>query len=364
MKRNLNPLAVHIGLAVAEMARQTGGAVDVASADIKGMLLGVQKYQQYDGDVARPALQEVWRAGQVSVSCLAACDGAPLLMLPSMINRSSILNLTEDRSLMQYFADQGLCPYLLDWGESVQDDGQGDIDTLLQNRLLPALRYVRERHGAPVHVLGYCMGGLVAAALAVHGRGGVASVAFLATPWDFHAGVGALRQRVDFWMPTATSTMQQKGFLDQDWMQTVFASLDPAMTCDKFMKFAQAEAGSAEEALFIAIEDWLNEGVHLPLGIAQMCLQDWFVQNKPAGRAWRVMGKLIDPAAIDVPALVVASRKDRLVEYDCAKVLGDQLPQATMVEPDCGHIGMIAGRRAIDEAWQPMAAFFASCKAR
>ena len=46
------------------------------------------------------------------------------------------------------------------------------------------------RTGQRPVLLGYCMGGLLAAGLAAARQRDLAGLALLATPWDFHAGDG------------------------------------------------------------------------------------------------------------------------------------------------------------------------------
>ena len=63
----------------------------------------------------------------------------------------------------------------------------------------------------------------------------------------------------------------------------------------------------------------------------------------------------LDLCAIDIPVMIVASRKDKLVEYDSAIDIIKHIPHAIVIEPDCGHIGMIAGGQCVDQVWRPIA---------
>lgn len=365
MRKGPHPLSVHIGMAASEMARlgteTTAANLAQYQSNFAKMLQGIQKYQRYDKDISSPALEAVWGAGQVRLYRLAQSSinetAEPVILLPSLVNRAGILNLIEGRSMMQYFAQQGLRPFLIDWGESRKDDGQATCEDIIAQRIVPALNFIEEACGKKPHALGYCMGGTLLAATLALNPGRVASAIFLATPWDFHAGGQALQKRVEFWYPSALQALQTKNYLDQDWLQTIFASLDPLLTRDKFIKFADMEEGAFEQQLFVAIEDWLNDGVDLPYAVAQTCIQDWFFVNKPVQRQWQIGTQYVDVGAIKAPALIVASRQDRLVEFDSAIALYNQLDQAQQIAPDCGHIGMIAGRNAIASAWQPMVDF-------
>jgi polyhydroxyalkanoate synthase len=331
--------------------------------DLKKMLLGIQKYQQHPFKPVRPALKEVWRAGEVSLQTFEAAlpqaksagkDPEILILVPSLINRSYILNLMEGRSMMRWFAERGIIPYLLDWGESCEDDGQADLAQLIAARLSPAIEFIHDRHSAAPHVLGYCMGGTILAAANCNQALPVKSLIFLASPWDFHGGSQTLLARVKFWAPSGFGFLQEGDNLPVNWIQSVFASLDPFSSVKKFSKFGDMDADSDDAKLFIAVEDWLNDGVSLPHGIAMECLRDWFIENKIGNGSWQLDGRTISLSAISAPSLIIASKKDRLVEYDMAVALYEEIPGAALHVPSCGHIGMIAGETAIEQVWKPI----------
>ena len=103
---------------------------------------------------------------------------------------------------------------------------------------------------------------------------------------------------------------------------------------------------SREAELFVAVEDWLNDGLDLPAALARVCITEWYGENKPGRGEWLVGGAPVDPAAIIVPSLVVAPSRDRLVPADSALALAKRLPQVAVLNPDIGHIGMMTGRGA------------------
>jgi polyhydroxyalkanoate synthase len=123
----------------------------------------------------------------------------------------------------------------------------------------------------------------------------------------------------------------------------------------KFSRFSKMDMESEEARIFVAVEDWLNDGKDLPAGIARECILDWFINNGPCSGKWLLDGRVIEPGNIEIPVHIVASRKDQLVEYDAALSVRHSLPHAHLTEPDCGHIGMIAGKNSILDVWQPIA---------
>lgn len=361
MREGLRPLSSYIGIATAAYSAQNPDATALPE-EVQTMLRGVQAYYAHPYKAQRGALDIVWQEGELSIGAVPEHEyksaQPTLLLIPSLVNKADILDLLPQRSMLRWFAGQGIDPYLLDWGNSVDDAGQQSMEAVVQERLVPALEFLQQHNGgAPVHALGYCMGGTVLVGAATKAQGVLASVTCLAAPWDFHGGQQALLNRVKFWAPSAFPAIAEKGLLPVEWLQTLFASLDPTMMIEKFTKFAQMDPESERAELFIAVEDWLNDGVSLPADLAQHCIRNWFLKNEPMRGEWELGEAFVHPEDIECPVLVVASDKDRLVEYDSAAALAQQLKHPTIINPSCGHIGMIAGRSSVEKVWQPIAAW-------
>ncbi|TAN59243.1 MAG: poly-beta-hydroxybutyrate polymerase, partial [Magnetospirillum sp.] len=92
-------------------------------------------------------------------------DATPVLVVPSLINRAYILDLTAKRSVMRYMADKGLAPFLVDWDAPGPEEMGFTLTDYIAGRLTAALDQVITLTGRKPAVVGYCMGGLLALAL-------------------------------------------------------------------------------------------------------------------------------------------------------------------------------------------------------
>src|SRR5579864_7107637 len=156
------------------------------------------------------------------------------------------------------------------------------------------------------------MGGLLALALAQRRSALVRALALLATPWDFHAERAGHAQLVGGLAEPLTRVFGALGEIPVDVLQSLFAALDPLLALRKFTRFAGLPADSAEERDFVALEDWLNDGVPLSLPVARECLAGWYAANTPGRGTWRVAGSPILPRRVTVPSLVVVPGQDRI----------------------------------------------------
>lgn len=359
MRNGPKPLPFQLGMASMAAAGMAGGTVFDAQT-LQAFFSGIQKYQKHTFKRNVPALPVVWRGGEAQLYH-AKAEGmdvhkTPVFLVPSMINKSDILDLLPDRSLLRWLSSQGFDVYLFDWGQPVEDADQKSLDTAILNRLVPAIGAV----GGPVLLMGYCMGGLLSAAVSTLRPDLIRGLLLLATPWNFHDEKGALKARLSLMKPMALPYMKQHNHLPESWMQAVFATLDPESSIRKFASFARMEDGDGKEKIFVAVEDWLNDGIHLPADIATTCMDEWYEQNTPFLGEWVVGGQKIRAQDIKVPTFVMAARDDKIVPMDSALGFADLRTKCDRLVCPTGHVGLIAGNKVVEQVWKPMADWFAT----
>jgi polyhydroxyalkanoate synthase len=203
-------------------------------------------------------------------------------------------------------------------------------------------------------LIGYCLGGLLALALAMRRTADVSGLVFMATPWDFHAGDNSLSRSASQVALMMEPMLQMLGSLPIDAVQTLFYSLDPFHVIEKFLKFADLDQSSDQATAFVALEDWLNDGLAMPAAIARTLMSEWYGANSPAAGAWRVNGQAMRPADLPLPSLVLVPSQDRIVPPPGALALDAVLTNSTAIAVNTGHIGMVSSRRAPAMVWRPL----------
>ena len=122
-------------------------------------------------------------------------------------------------------------------------------------------------------------------------------------------------------------------------------------------RFATLDPESNEARRFVALEDWINDGVPLALGVARDCGRLWYGDNAPCRGLWQVAGHPVRPQLLNRPALVVVPGRDRIVPPGAAEPLAAALGTATVLRPPLGHIGMMVAVHAPEMLWTPIAAW-------
>lgn len=354
------PLSAHMTLMNAL------AAIDPTIAtQIPQVLEGIRRYQSYEGNITPTTPLDVFYADGVFriLTCDAAVCGKkkPVVLVPSLINRYNIFDLTNEHSFVRFIAAQGYDVYVLDWGEFAQDQKAQTLDDVMLLRLNASMLKISDHHESAVHAVGYCMGGTLLAASAALLQECYASTTMIAAPWDFRAeGGGRLVEILESWKPSALPFIDNGKDLPLESIQSLFAAVDVRGTINKFSRFAEMDADSVQAKIFVAVEDWLNDGVALPAGIARECIKGWYGENTPACGQWQVDGAVIDPSTISCPVFGVASDQDKLVSFESAAALMDTMAGSRMLRLSCGHISMMAGRSCQNDVWQEIIKFIAS----
>ncbi|KAF0116216.1 MAG: polyhydroxyalkanoate synthase [Rhodospirillaceae bacterium] len=313
---------------------------------LDAFLTGLHRYRHhsYQRRLADPPV--LWQEGTTRLLDYGgAPEGVPLLVVPSLVNRAYVLDLSEGRSFMRAMAARGFRAYLIDWQAPGAVEREFGWDEYIAGRLVRILDVVAERSRRPVAVVGYCMGGLLALGLAVRRPEAIGSLTCLAAPWDFHAARGDQMPYLEVLRPWFEAVITLMGVLPVDMLQALFFSLDPGLAERKFRSFAKWEADSVRAEDFVALEDWLNDGIPLAGPVARDCLFGWYGANTPLQGRWCVAGTPVRPESVTMPALMVIPQQDRIVPPSSALALAEAIPGSARMMVAAGHISMMTGKK-------------------
>lgn len=307
-------------------------------------LAGLRKYQEAEREPPLPPMPAVAEILGATLRDYGG-SGMPVLFIPSLINPPSILDLSEDKSLLRWLARQGFRPLLLDWGSDVAARRGLSVAGHVEEIALPLIRSLGER----VALVGYCLGGTMA--LAAAKPADATGVLTIAAPWDFLGFPPDSRDRIQALWTSSRPSVQALGLLPMEVLQSAFWSLDPARTVGKFETYAGLAAHAPGGRIFVTLEDWANDGAPIGEAAAREMFEGFFRDNLPGSGQWLVDGAAADPATLACPVLHIVSTTDRIVPEASAPWGGETLRLGQ------GHVGMVVGSRAAEFLWAPLAAW-------
>ncbi len=316
----------------------------------RALIAGIAAYRRHPWQRDLPDPPCIWDEGGSALLDYGHADDLAVLFVPSLINRAYVLDVAPGQSMMRWLARQGMRPLLLDWGWPGPLERTFTLTDYAAGRLERAILAV----GRPVVLAGYCMGGLLTLAAALRRPDLVRALALLATPWDFHAVDAAQAKRLGASLPVFQPLLEATGTLPVDTLQALFAVLDRGGITAKYRAFSRIDQASPAALAFVALEDWLNDGVPLAAPVARETLAGWYGANTTGRGLWQVAGVAVDPEALRMPSFVAAPGRDRIVPPESALPLARLIPGAVLHQPAAGHIGMAAGPRAQLALWEPL----------
>ncbi|MCA9585410.1 MAG: alpha/beta fold hydrolase [Myxococcales bacterium] len=283
---------------------------------------------------------------------------APVLVVPSMINRWYVVDLREGASLMAALShDRPWETFCLDWGIPEDEDRYVEWDEIVK-KLARAIAAVRRITGAPkVSLVGYCMGATLTAIQAALEPHVVAALVDLLGPIDFEHS-GRLGTMVDKrWFDA--EAVAAAGNVSATQMQSGFLALAPTTSVSKWVGFADRGHEPRSREAFLALETWASDNIPFPAAAYRRYIGELYQQNQLARGEHHVAGKRVDLKRITCPVLAVVAERDAICPPKAATALldlcGAQVKDVLSVPG--GHVGAVVGSRAQKDLYPRMAAW-------
>ena len=310
--------------------------------------------------------EEVHRDGSLRLhryrgSSAAARGGAPVVLIYSMINRPTVLDLMPERSVVASLLAAGHDVFLADWGEPGRGEAGLDLGGHL-GRLARAVRCAAGLAGTrDASLLGYCLGGTMALALAALEPALVRSIGLLATPVVFeHGGLLGIWARASGIDP-ALLAVGANGNVPGTMLRELLRWQDPVGAVKKWLTLAGRFLDRGFVEPFLAQEGWANDCVDFPRALFGELITGLYREDRLARGTLVAGGRPVRLDALRLPILNVISEGDRIVPAESSLPLADLVGSEGRVETlrvGGGHIGMTVGRRAASTTHTALAAFF------
>ncbi len=279
-----------------------------------------------------------------------------VLVIPSLINSYKILDLLPESSFLENLSDY-TDPFVLNWSSPEPSDSMLDSEGYIKMYILEALEFLATKYeGRKILLLGYCMGGVLAMATAQVCKQNISGLILLATPFDFRVNGFNIPDFSDADISFLESVISGLPFFPAPAIQGLFYANDPWLFHKRYIRFAELIKMNKEDEVrfFVAVEEWANSGQDISSALARECLVDWAIKNIIHNKSWKVMGKVISPSNIKIPVFSVSPLKDKVVPIESSKCFAREFKDITIINPPCGHVGIMSGKMAEDKVWKPM----------
>lgn len=289
----------------------------------------------------------VWRKDRASLRRYTAGIGngrPPVLLVPSLINRSHIWDLRPGDSFVEGLLTRGHDVFLIDWGVADERDAANTMSTYVDDYTPAAYAAATEAAGGPPTVLGHCFGGVVATLWAATVEDQPPALVALGVPTNW-AEMGPLAHMTQQGRLNPEDVLDKTGNVPPATLLRAFQMLRPLGDLAGYVTlWDRLHDRRAAQAIW-ALTDWAHDHVPFP-GAAFVEMIRTLSRDNGLFTGEVVLG---DQArrlkAITCPFLNVYGTHDHVTPPNSVSPLAGLVgsERADSVALKAGHIGLLVG---------------------
>jgi polyhydroxyalkanoate synthase len=270
---------------------------------------------------------------------------APLLMVPPVINKFYIMDISPGRSMIEYFLRQGIQVFAISWRNPTAEHRNWGFDTYGQ-AILNALDAVEKiTQSDRTHLQASCSGGILAAMTAAHlnatGEGRrLAGLTLMVTVLD-QTKAGFAAAAIDEEAANiAIALSERKGYLDGRSLAEVFAWLRPTDLVWRYWvnNYVEGKSPAAFDVLY-----WNADTTRMAAALHRDMVTMGLHNSLATPGAVSMLGTPVDLNQLTTDAYVVAGIADHISPwqacYRSARLLG--IRNLRFVLSSSGHIASL-----------------------
>jgi polyhydroxyalkanoate synthase len=316
-----------------------------------------------DAPVGLTPKELIWRKNKARlyryIRAEPATHQTPIFLVLPLINRAYILDLRPGASFVEFLLGEGFDVFLIDWGTPGDEDRALDVTTLVTRYLPRAARAIQRAAGTDqMTVLGYCIGGVLAACFAALHPEFTRNLALLTAPLDFSdAGqFGRMTARGVFPVERLIETFPTVPGQVPDIGSKLLNPLANYVGTYRRLWDRLGDPTFDVEG-WQAMYRWVNESVPFAGAAFRQWIIEFYQENRLARDMLEMDGRPVRLADIRCPVLNIAASRDQIAPRPTTSIVTHRVgsTDASEILIDGGHVGIVVGRSASQDLWPKVA---------
>jgi polyhydroxyalkanoate synthase len=241
----------------------------------------------------------------------------PVVIAPAWIMKYYILDLRPENSLIKHLVDSGFTVFCISWRNPTSADREVGFDDYLNEGLMPAISAALTiAEAARAHLVGYCIGGtlaaIAAAAMARDHDDRVQSLTLIAAQTDFE-DAGELKLFIDdSQLALLEDMMWEHGTLEANQMAGAF---DLMRSNDLVWSRAIHNYLMGEPEKMDDLSAWSSDATRMPYKMHSDYLRRLYLNNDLAEGRFRLNDRLVALRDIRAPMFVIGTERDHVAPW-------------------------------------------------
>lgn len=286
----------------------------------------------------------IFTEGSTTVSQYGT-TGQKVLIIPSLINRSYVLDISPQNSFAQDLSQHSINPILINWGEPDISEYNFSLSNYVK-RICKIIDIVKSNKDEEIILAGHCMGGLLALQALNANPDKIKAIAFLSTPWNF--------KKTEF--NNFKNNISNPNILDSNnpvssmFIQSLFCMIFADNIYKKMLKLSKMSDDDFYNAMII--ENWASDGISVVKPVWEEICQNWILNNSCHNQNEIVKGDKIIFNKINKPAFFAIANNDKIAPKLSSLPLSCKFDNNQISLINSSHIEMITNSKVSQGMWQ------------
>jgi polyhydroxyalkanoate synthase len=272
----------------------------------------------------------------------------PLLITYALVNRETMMDLEEGRSLIRKMLDLGLDVYVIVWGYATRLDRFTTFDDYIDVYMEDCVDFIRKEKGLEkINLMGVCQGGTFSAIYTALHPEKIRNLITMVAPIDFHTDDGLLNiwaryLDVDLMVDTL-------GNIPGDFMNLGFLMLKPyQLMMDKYIGMVESSKDPSAVKSFLRMEKWIFDSPDQAGEAFRKFITELYKHNKLIKGELEIGKRKVDLKNINMPVLNIYAEQDHLVPPSSSKPFAKYVSSKDFTTKSfpVGHIGMYVSSKS------------------
>ena len=269
----------------------------------------------------------------------------PLFLVYSMVNQSFILDLAPGSSSIEAFVHEGYDVYLIDFGVPGYEDKDLTLNDYIHQYIQKGVqRALRHSKAKSVTIIGYCLGGTLAAMYTAIAEEPVKNLILTVAPIDF-----STFPIFDKWLMAAQNgqldvgrVLETIGLVPAPFIEAGVRMITSPLYFSHYLSLLNRSYDKEYVEHWRRFNHWTKSHIPFPGASLKQLFDDMIKGNKLINGGIQINGKSMDLHNIHANLLVLSSKYDRLVPEGLVYPVMDLVSSEdkTYISLEGGHTGV------------------------